>query len=234
MGPPDDLPLDPRLGPFYIEHGDEFIPLGFEESLERLADCMGRYQIISNFTELNGEQVTVGHYDLTQYVQAEWDKFSDPTNPPRRGFFLSSRSASASAGRAVEEIVLSKLLWRCHFGDLTVMRCVPFWQAVDEGTVTRPRGVASDDIVLELSDGTAVAVESKASFRGDSPYRRFRVKAVQQLSATCRANPSIAHVVLAFVDLTRRDALVLTVDRNALMTQGVEHLDSLQGVSGPG
>lgn len=217
--------LDPQLGPFYMEHGDEFIPLGFEDSLERLADCMGQYSVRSNFTTLNGMRLIIGHYDLTQYIQEEWDKFSDLDNPPRRGFFIASRSASAAAGRAAEEVVLRKILWRCHFGDLTVGRCLSFWQAFDEGKVSRPRGVASDDIILELSDGSIVAVESKSSFKGSAPFNRFKSKAVAQLMATTTSNPSIAHVILAFVDLQAHTILLITMDRSSLLSEGLDAVE---------
>jgi hypothetical protein len=204
-----------------MEHGDEFIPVGFEESLERLADTMGAYRVRSNIRELDGLAITIGHYDLTMYVQEEWDKFNDVDNPPRRGFFLSSRSASAAAGRAAEEVVLQKLLWRCKFDGPDAPNCIPFWQAVDEGKVVRPRGVASDDIVLELSDGTLACVESKASFNGKAPFGRFRAKAAAQLKATVEANPSVAHAVLAFVDLKGHEVLVLSVGRREMLTEGV-------------
>lgn len=222
----DDLLLDPQLGPFYMEHGDEFIPVGFEESLKRLADCMGVYKVRSNLPDLHGLAITIGHYDLTLYIQEEWDKFIDPEHPPRRGFFLSSRSASAAAGRAAEEVVLGKLLWRCQFGDTSAPTCMPFWQAVDEGKIMRPQGVASDDIVLELGDGSLVCVESKASFNGKAPFQRFRTKAVTQLRATVEANSQVVHVVLSFVDLKGHDVAVLALDRATLLADGLKAVET--------
>lgn len=213
-----------------MEHGDEFIPLGFEESLERLADTMGAYRVRSNISELDGLTLTIGHYDLTLYVQEEWDKFNDPENPPRRGFFLSSRSASAAAGRAAEEVVLQKLLWRCKFDEATVKRTIPFWQAVDEGTIMRPRGVASDDIVLELSDGSLACVESKASFNGKAPFQRFKTKAATQIRATAEANPQVSWAVLTFVDLKNQEVLTLSVERQEILDVGVAAVDKARSV----
>lgn len=226
MSDQDKLLLDPQLGPFYMEHGDEFIPVGFEEALERLADCMGLYRVRSNIGEVDGTTVTVGHYDLTLYVQEEWVKFSDPANPPRRGFFLSSRSASAAAGRAAEEVVHSKVLWRCTFDGAIVKRSIPFWQAIEESKIVRPRGVASDDLVLELSNGLLVCVESKASFNGKAPFQRFRAKAVTQLQATVGANASVSHVALAFADLKKRDVLLIGVRRDTLMGVGLKAVEA--------
>lgn len=215
----DETEFDQQLGPFYMEHGEEFVPVGFEESLERVAETMGTYLVRSNMPQIDGISIAIGHYDLTKYIQAEWDKFTDPANPPRRGFVLSGRSPSVAAGRAAEEIVLERLLWRCKFDSVEVVRVVPFWDLLDEGKIIRPKGQASDDIRLELTDGSIVVVESKASFNGRAPFGRFKARAIAQATSTVLANPHAAHAVLAFVDLKNRSVIVLSTDRESLLSR---------------
>src|SRR5437016_1745125 len=101
--------FDQKLGPFYEQHGPEIVPAGFEESLELLGETLGAYQVEVREPSLQGD-LLITHYDLTKYIQDDWDRVTkqDPNDPPRRGFFISGRSPSAAAGRAAEEILLSK------------------------------------------------------------------------------------------------------------------------------
>ncbi|MBL8060753.1 MAG: hypothetical protein JNK63_08580 [Chthonomonas sp.] len=223
----DEELFDQQLGPFYDDHGPEIIPSGFDEAHERLLDCLGEFSVRSNQPELHGLKVSITHYDLTRFIQEEWDRLNNPEKPPRKGFILSSLSPSAAAGRAAEEVVLQKLCWRLLFGSTSVARTIAFWDAVDEGLLVRPRGVASDDIVLELSDGSLACVEAKASFNGKAPFMRFRTKAVSQLQATLQANPKVSHAVLAFVDLKNRDVLLVSARRDELLEQGTSAVEQI-------
>lgn len=205
MNPGDEEGFDQQLGPFYETHGPEIIPSGFEEAIERLADIMGTYAVTSNLNCFP-DRLTIGHYDLTKYIQEEWDRLTNPGDAavdfPRRGFLMSSRSASQAAGRAVEEIILEKLLWKLEVDTVKAGVVHWFYDACDAGLVRKAAGIGSDDFLVELSDGRSVLVESKASFRA-SP-EKYLDKASRQLLATCKENPSIVFVVVGLTDLTKK------------------------------
>lgn len=228
----DEMEFDQQLGPFYMEHGEEILPTGFEEAVEQLASTMGSFSVKSNIVELHDLDLTIGPYDLTKFIQSEWDKFVDEDNPPRRGFLLSSRSPSWAAGRAAEEIVLEKLLWRCLLNGERAVRIVPYWELIDEGTLIRPKGIGSDDICMCYPDGSITVVESKASFNGKAPFARFKGKAVRQLIATCNANACVERTVLAFVDLKARSVVVIAIERAELLTDGLNRVEGLAAMIG--
>ena len=152
--------FDQKLGPFYDNHGPEIVPAGFEESLALLGETLGSYQVVTSEPSLQGD-MAITHYDLTKYIQDDWDRVNknDPNDPPRRGFFISGRSASAAAGRAAEEILLAKLLWRFETETIKAEEVLGFYSAVDAGIIKRPKGSASDDLVVKLSDGSLMLVE---------------------------------------------------------------------------
>lgn len=206
--------FEPQLGPFYLEHGEEFFPVGFEEAVERVADSLGVYQVRSN-ANLPSE-VSVNHYDLTKFIQSDWDRLSAsegvaPIERERRGFLLSSRSSSQASGRVAEEIILRKLLEEFKYEALQATEVLWFYEALDSGFVSKARGLGSDDFVVKLSSGGLMLVESKASFAPGSKPERYIKKAAQQLLAAVKANDGVALVALCLLDLARKSVKVAVV-----------------------
>lgn len=210
--------FDLQLGPFYASHGEEIIPSGYEESGDRLIETMGNYRLKSNIQGLPG-LVRIGTYDLTRYIQEDWDRLSPELGSsvgefPRRGFLMSSRSASQAAGRAAEEIVLEKILWRVEI-DGRSGQVFWFYDAVDQGLIVKPKGVGSDDFLLRFDDNEYALVESKASFRGK--VDRYVEKASRQLAITCEANNCIRFVMLALIDLNIKTVRIVLLDREQFL-----------------
>lgn len=199
------MSFSPRLGPFYEKHGAEIVPSGFEEAMDRMADTIGDFRVSSNLTSLPRE-VSIGHYDLTRYIQTEWDRLTNDIEPdtdfPRRGFLLSSRSASHAAGRAAEEIVLEQLLTHCEVDGERATSVLWFYDALDSGVIIKPAGTCSDDYLVKLASSQYLLVESKASFvRAPDSYV---TKAAKQIAATCAVNPCVTYAALALTDLKRK------------------------------
>jgi hypothetical protein len=205
------------LGPFFDgPDRNEIIPLGFEEAAEPLEMCMGPYTVRSNEASLDANPLVVTNVDVTAFIQADWDRVFGPI-PPARGFLLAYRAGAFSAGRVAEEIVLSKLLPGARLLGDEVAQILLYSEAQDRDVVGPRRGSQSDDLVLVLRDGRALIAESKAAFSGSSYLRRCIPKAVAQLSATLRSNPTLRGAVLCLIDLRKRNVQVITLSYEDLV-----------------
>ena len=128
---------------------------------------------------------------------------------------MSSKSASQAAGRAAEDIVLEKILWRLQDANGKSGEVLGFYEAVERKLITKPKGVGSDDFLVKFEGGRFALVESKASFK--SKPEKYIEKASRQLAYTALANSSIESVMLALVDLTRKQIRLALVDRSAFL-----------------
>jgi hypothetical protein len=227
--------FSPQLGPFYESHGAEIIPCEFEEAMERMTDTLGTYEVRSNLTSLP-DRLDISPYELTKYIQEEWDRLTGPqeaeTEFPRRGFLLSSRSPSHAAGRAAEEIVLAQLLWQIDFGTVKTGQVYWFYDALDQGLVCKPSGVGCDDYLVQLTNGTYLLVEVKASLRGKPD--RFITKAIRQLRATSEVNPAISHIAIALIDLAKKTVRFLVIPINEIDRLAPDFQDRLHTLNDRG
>lgn len=206
-----DYLLGPRLGPFYDSHGPEIIPLGYEESLERLAQALGVYAVRSNLEELDGIRLEIDHYDLTHFIQEDWDRVCAGDSP--RGFLLASRAGAYAAGRVAEEVILRRLLRPALILGQPVHDVASFWEYEDRGLVVRAKGCRSDDLLVELDDGRLGTAESKATFKGTQYLRRSLTKAGVQLAATLQANPRVSFVMVGLIDISGRRLAIAAAER---------------------
>lgn len=207
------------LGPFYDvdEERTEIIPLGYEESAEPLEMCMGAYVVGSNESSIDGAPLKITNKDVTDFIQADWNRVFGPV-PPARGFLLAYRAGAFAAGRVAEEIVLAKLLQPASLLGSPVEEILLFSEAQERGLVGLRQGSQSDDLILVLKDGRALIAESKAAFSGRSYLRRSVPKAKSQLQATLQRNPKLAGAVLCLINLSLRKVSITSVDRDALIT----------------
>lgn len=210
-----DYLLGPRLGPFYEGHGPEIIPLGYEESLERLAEALGVYAVRSNLHELDGISLEIDHYDLTYFIQEDWDRVCAGNSP--RGFLLATRGGAYAAGRVAEEVILRRLLRPALIFGQTACDVAAFWKYEDRGLVVRAKGCRSDDLVVELADGRLGAVESKATFKGTRYLHRALTKVAVQLSATLHANPVLSFVLVGLIDISDHRLAIAGTERASFM-----------------
>lgn len=218
--------FDQQLGPFYETHGEEIIPSGFAESGDQMINTMGDYLIRSN-SEALPRTLRIGHYDLTKYIQEDWDRMSPELGSPagdfpRRGFLMSSRGPAHAAGRAAEEIVLEKLLWRLKSADGQSGEVLSFDEALESKFILKPKGIRCDDYVVKFENEKFLLVESKASFKGITD--RYVEKASRQLVATCSANVCIDQVMLVLTDLLRKQIRVAILERSDFLADPLTKL----------
>lgn len=214
--------LGPRLGPFYETHGIELIPIGYEESAERLAQALGPYVVMSNIRCLDNTELRVDHYDLTRFIQEDWDRVSAGQSP--RGFLLCYRAGAFAAGRVAEEVILRRLLRSTDLFGQPVQEVLHFWQAVERGLVRRRVGLDSDDLVVRLANNVVGVVEAKASFHGSSYLRRSIQKIAAQLVATLGMNPTLTFVLVALINLEKHTIVVAGTEREHFVADPIAWL----------
>lgn len=218
-------PLDPLVGPFYFrdeETGEqvEFVPVGFEESVQRFADCLGEYAVHSNVAELGGVLLTVTAVDLTRFIQADWDRVMAGDSP--RGLLLASRGANHAAHRLSAEFILGRLLSAGSLFGIPVKELLDFGQASDRGLVRRTADAGSDNLVILLQDDRLIGVASKAAFRGTRSLRNSQLRIWRQLETMLLADPDVGFVLGALIDLTEHAILVAGSGRESFLSEGLD------------
>ncbi len=214
-----------KLGPFYDVDGTEIIPLGYEESHDRIEQSMGKYAVKSNLKEIHAMELLITNLDMTAFIQQDWNRVMAGNSP--RGFLLAYRGGAYAAGRVAEEVVLKKLFRNANLFGRKVKRALYFWDAVDQDLVKRTKGTQSDDLILELSGKHLVVVEAKSTFRGTSYLNKSIPKIESQLQATLQANPVIAFVIAAFVDLLNHSLVIIGKKRETFFNEGLHELSIL-------
>ena len=101
-----------------------------------------------------------------------------------------------------------------------------FWDAVDQDMIARPKGSASDDLVLVLQNGETVIVEAKSSF-GKGSVNRYCRKAISQLVATVRHNPSASTAILALLDYKMKQIAITFMGRRQILESTEEAFSAL-------
>lgn len=217
---PIDLDRGARLGPFYETHGPEIIPLGGEEMMEPFSIIMGTYSVRSEVAEFDDRQVVLGHYDLTMFIQEEWDRMM--VGEPSRQFLLASRGKAHAAGRLAEEVVLKKLLINEKMFGSLIEEVLEFREAQEQERVQGvTKGTRSDDLILVLADGRIAAHESKASFRKSRYLRDSRTKIEKQLGALLRINSGIALAFGARINFIQHTIEVAGATRDDFLDNGL-------------
>jgi hypothetical protein len=211
---------DYTLGPFYDEDGSGILPCTTEATDELLAECMGYYQVRATIPNLDGQHLLLCNRLLTHYIQENWDDVMG--GGASAGFLLAYRSPHKAVGRLAEDVLCREVVRLLLPGHAEKARVLTVQEACKEGLMVKPvQGCRSDDLFVQRPGGARWLVESKASFTGHSYLRRCLPKALAQLRAMGRLNPSVERAFLVLSALRQKAIAVVglpTVQLTSLCT----------------